>query len=171
MSSISWWHQALRLLFIEAICYSFLVSGRDKTWMKASWLRLSLDKMKVVYGFGKRKVFWVDKNLLSKLREIPVIKTHKGFTVFLPHAGVPATKVTQIHLSPSRLHSLGVPGFQLTSLLLTRLTRSMQGLQCLCHYFQMLPSLFIKMFSDKSSTPPQFTAVCHPIPYRIPSIS
>jgi len=56
------------------------MSGRDKTWMKATWLRLSLDKMKVVYGFGKGKVFWVDKNLLSKLREIPVVKMHKGFT-------------------------------------------------------------------------------------------
>lgn len=36
--------------------------------------------MKVVYEFGKGKVFWVDKNLLSKLREIPIVKMHKGFT-------------------------------------------------------------------------------------------
>lgn len=34
---------------------------------------------------------------------------HKGFTVFLPHPGVPTTKLTQIYLSPARLHSLGAP--------------------------------------------------------------
>lgn len=51
----------LCLLFIEAICYSFLVSSRDKTWMKASWLELSIDKMKVMYGPGKENGFKLTK--------------------------------------------------------------------------------------------------------------
>lgn len=74
MSSISRWHQALCLLFIEAICYSFLVSSKDKTWMKASWLELSIDKMKVMYGPGKENGFKLTKICFQSLGRFPLLK-------------------------------------------------------------------------------------------------
>lgn len=94
-----------------------------------------------------------------------------GIYRLLPHPRAPATKVTQIHLSLARWYSRGARWVSVTSLLLARLTRLMQTLPCLCHYFQMSFDLFIKMSSDKDSTPSLSTAVCHQTPSRTPSVS
>lgn len=167
MSSISWWHQALRLLFIEAICYSFLVSGRDKTRMKASWLKLSLDKMKVVYWFGKGKVFCVDKKSASKVEGDSHCQNAQGIHCFLPHPEVPVAKVTWIYVFLARFYSLGAHWLSVDHSVLTRHTMSVKALLHLCHYFQILSSLFIKMSSDKDPVVSWSTAVSHA---GIPSI-
>lgn len=132
---------------------------------------LFLDKMKVAYGFGKGKVFWVDKNLLSKLREIPIVKMHTGFTASYLIIEPQLQKRPKSICLLLRLYSRGAPWVSVTSLLLARLIRLMQTLLCLCHYFQMSFSLFIKMSSDKDSAPSLSPVVCHQTFSRIPSIS
>lgn len=150
MSSISWWHQALCLLFIEAICYSFLVSGRDKTWMKASWLKLSLDKMKVVYGFGKGKVFWVDKKSTSKVEGDSHCQNSQEIHCLLPHPEVPVANVW-IYVFLARFYSQGAHWLSVDHSVLARHTKPIKALLHPCHYFQILSSLSTKMSSDKDS--------------------
>lgn len=166
MSSISWWHQAVCLLFIEAICYSFLVSSRDKTWMKASWLELSIDKMKVMYGPGKENGFKLTKICFQSWGRFPLSK-YTGDLLPPIFSWIPSYKS-----GPNPFLSLVscltlLTGSQLTSLCIQKVvrhTRSTKALLRLCHYFHMFPGLFIKMFGDKGTTPSRPTALYHGIP-------